>query len=132
LRGQCASDTSEGQREKEHHKSPPTGLAAALASHPAPEENEMPTTYLNLTDLDNRIRSLENKHRASSFEMLTDESVRNRISEDVLLKWETYVRQQTQLRELNDHEHSEYLRHIGQKDKTQKAPEDSDKLVFAA
>jgi hypothetical protein len=92
----------------------------------------MPTTYLNLTDLDNRIRNLEHRHRASSFEMLTDESVRSRISEDVILKWETYVRQRSHLRDLNDHEHSEYLSHISQKNKSHKTNEDSDKLVFAA
>lgn len=92
----------------------------------------MPTTYLNLTDLDNRIRDLEHRHQVTSYDMLKDESVRSRISEDVLLRWETYVRQRVYLRDLNNHRHSEYLSHIRSQEKPAKRHEQPDELVFAA
>src|ERR1019366_6115550 len=94
--------------------------------------NPMPTAYLNLTDLDNRIRDLESRYKVTSYEMLRDDSVRSRISEDALLRWETYVRQRVYLRDLNDHRHSEYLSHIRSKGKTSKHEEQPDELVLVA
>lgn len=72
----------------------------------------MPTNYLNLTDLDNRIRDLERRYEVTSYDMLKDSSVRSRIPEDALLRWETYVRQRVYLRDENNCRHSEYLNHI--------------------
>lgn len=92
----------------------------------------MPTTFLNLTDLDNRIRDLENRYQTTSYEMLRDETVRSHISEDVLLRWETYIRQRVYLRDLNDHKHSEYLSHIRSKGETSKREQQSNELVYAA
>ena len=92
----------------------------------------MPTTYLNLTDLDKRIRDFESRYQITSYDMLRDDSARSRISEDVLLRWETYVRQRVYLRDLNDHRHSEYLSHIRSKGTTSKQEQQSNELVFAA
>jgi hypothetical protein len=83
----------------------------------------MPTTYLNLTDLDNRIRDLERQHGATSYDMLKDCSVRSRIPEDALLRWETYVRQRVYLRDLNNYRHSEYLNRIRSKSSRAKQQE---------
>jgi hypothetical protein len=90
----------------------------------------MPTTFLNLTDLDNRIRDLEQRYDATSYDVLTDGSVRERIPEDALLKWETYIRQRSYMRDLNDQKHSQYLGGIGHRDGKEK--EKTDELVFAA
>ena len=69
----------------------------------------MPTTVLNLTDLDNLIRRFEEKYGVSSLQMLTDASVRARVSEDVLLEWESYIHNLEALRELGVETRKNYL-----------------------
>src|SRR5579859_7182713 len=64
--------------------------------------NPMPTTVLNLTDLDNIIRRFEKAYNVTSVAMLKDETVRSKISEDALLRWETYVEQRVRLRDLSE------------------------------
>lgn len=92
----------------------------------------MPTTVLNLTDLDNRIREYEHRFQTTSLEMLTDECVRSRVSEDILLKWEAYVRQRAYLREESLDRRSTYLSHLRTKKKPSKRTHESDELAFAA
>ena len=92
----------------------------------------MRTTVLNLTDLDNRIRDYENRFGATSVEMLQDESVRARISEDILLKWETYVRQRSYLREMNLDCHRTYLDHLRPAKQPTKHRQEADDLAYAA
>ena len=69
----------------------------------------MPTTILNLTDLDNIIRRFEQQYQVTSLEMLKNTAVRSKISEDVLLRWETYVEQRIRLRDASDRTHRCYL-----------------------
>lgn len=92
----------------------------------------MPTTVLNLADLDGLISRFEQKYHVSSLEMLKDASVRKRISEDVLLRWEAYVNQRIRLRELYQHTHSEYLSKLEVKPKSGKSPASGDQVALAA
>jgi hypothetical protein len=93
----------------------------------------MPTTYLTLTDLENRISDLERRYGVPTYEMLKDEPVRSRISEDVLLRWETYVRQRAYLIETYAQTHSEYLAQVRQSSKPRKSSEPQmDQLAVAA
>jgi hypothetical protein len=99
----------------------------------------MPMTMLNLTDLDNRVRSFEKLYGVSSVEMLRDDSFRARISEDVLLQWEAYVSQRVWLRESSDEMHREYLSRLTKessksraKYETSKSTATSDVLSYAA
>jgi len=99
----------------------------------------MTMTMLNLTDLDNLIRSLEKLYGVSSVEMLRDEAFRAKISEDVLLRWEAYVSQRVWLRESNDETHREYLSRLVQdssksraKHESSKSKATSDALSYAA
>lgn len=90
----------------------------------------MPTTVLNLTDLDNLIHRFEEKYKASSIEMLRDQSVRAKISEDVLLRWESYVRNRIALREIDEETRKHYLSNLGPQSDKSDAP--SDILALAA
>jgi hypothetical protein len=92
----------------------------------------MPTTFINLADLDTLIHKLEQKYNASSFEMLKDGDVRERIPEDVLLRWETYVYQRAQLRDLYERTRSEYLSKLRVKTNSGKTQAPVDELNFAA
>jgi len=74
----------------------------------------MPTATLNLTDLDNLIRGFEQRYGVSSVDMLKEPAVRNKISEDVLLRWETYVYQRVRLRDLSEETHRDYLSKVGE------------------
>ena len=69
----------------------------------------MPTTVLNLTDLDNLIRDFEQRYAVSSVDMLKEKSTRDRIPEDDLLRWETYVYQRVRLRDMYDQMRGDYL-----------------------
>ena len=92
----------------------------------------MPTTVLNLADLDTLISKLEQKYNVSSVEMLRDANVRQQISEDVLLRWEMYVNQRIQLRELYQHTRSEYLSKLEAKPRSSKSPVPGDQVALAA
>jgi len=92
----------------------------------------MPTTFLNLTDLDNIIRGLEKAWETSSVEMLKEESVRTRIPEDILLQWETYLRQRIHLRDLHEQLRTDYLSHVTHSSEARKAPTPSDQIELAA
>jgi hypothetical protein len=72
----------------------------------------MPTTFLNLTDLDNIIRRFEKAYNVSSVDMLKDEATRAKISEDALLRWETYLEQRVRLRDLSEQTHRQYLSNL--------------------
>lgn len=72
----------------------------------------MPTTYLDLTDLDNIIKGLEKRWRVESVDMLRDESVRARIPELVLLRWETFIRQRIMLRDHDQQVRAKYLSNL--------------------
>jgi hypothetical protein len=72
----------------------------------------MSITYLDLTDLDNRISEYENRWNVQSIDMLKDERVRSRIPESVLLRWETFVRQRVMLRQNDIEVRSVYLSNI--------------------
>ncbi len=72
----------------------------------------MPTTYLNLNDLDKLIEDLEQQWSAKSVDMLKDKSVRARVPEIVLLRWETFIKQRIVLREHDGRVRSEYLSRI--------------------
>ena len=87
----------------------------------------MTMTMLNLTDLDNLIRSFEKLYGVSSVEMLRDESFRSKVSEDVLLRWEAYVSQRVWLRESNDETHREYLSHLKHESNKSRAKHESSK-----
>ncbi|HEY3973741.1 MAG TPA: hypothetical protein VGM18_12100 [Candidatus Sulfotelmatobacter sp.] len=90
----------------------------------------MPTTVLNITDLDNLIRGLEDQYGISSLEMLKDTAARKKLSEDVLLRWETYVRQRLLLREVDAEVRSGYLAKV--KAKSKKSPTPGDQAALAA
>ena len=90
----------------------------------------MPTTVLNVTDLDNLIHRFEGKYKVSSVEMLRDQSVRANISEDVLLRWESYVRNRIALREIDEETRKHYLSNLGPQSDKSDAP--SDILALAA
>lgn len=99
----------------------------------------MTMRMLNLTDLDNTIRSFEKLYGVSSLEMLRDEAFRAKVSEDVLLRWEAYVSQRGWLREAYDTTHREYLSQLKQvqeksraKQESKKATATSDVLAYAA
>jgi len=72
----------------------------------------MPTTHLDEADLNNLIADLENRWGAKSVDMLKDNSIRDRIPEIVLLRWETFIRQRIMLREHDGKVRSEYLSQI--------------------
>jgi len=76
----------------------------------------MPTTVLNLTDLDNRIRGFEQQYAVSSVDMLKEKSVRDRIPEDDILRWEAYIYQRVQLRDMYDQLRGDYLSRLPQSD----------------
>jgi hypothetical protein len=93
----------------------------------------MPTTVLNLTDLDNIIRRFEKTYNATSVDMLKDEAVRSKISEDALLRWETYVEQRIRLRDLSEHTHRHYLSKVEADHRTGKSePLSNQQDAFAA
>ncbi|MGC2638311.1 MAG: hypothetical protein WA294_14100 [Acidobacteriaceae bacterium] len=91
----------------------------------------MPTTFLNLTDLDNRIRDFEERFQIDSVEMLQNESARARISEDLLLRWEAYLKQRVYLRDQNMERHSTYLYDVRRGDPITEHQE-ADEVAFAA
>jgi len=72
----------------------------------------VPTIFLDLADLDKLIHELETEWKADSIDMLRDQSVRSRIPEHVLLRWETYIRQRLYLREYDREIHADYLSRI--------------------
>lgn len=99
----------------------------------------MTMTMLNLTDLDNLIRSFEKLYGVSSVEMLRDESFRAKVSEDALLRWEAYISQRVFLRESNEEMHREYLSRLAResgksraKQESSKSTATSDALSYAA
>jgi hypothetical protein len=92
----------------------------------------MPTTILNLADLDNLIAKFEQKYNVSSLQMLKDANVRKQIAEDVLLRWETYVGQRIQLRELYQHTHNEYLGKLKIEPDSGRSQAPSDEVALAA
>jgi hypothetical protein len=90
----------------------------------------MSTTILNITDLDNLIRGFEHDYGISTLEMLKDTSARTKISEDVLLRWEAYVRQRVRLREMDAEVRSGYLATV--RAKSSKSPAPGDQVSLAA
>jgi hypothetical protein len=91
----------------------------------------MPTNVLNLNDLDNLVRSFERAYNTTSVTMLQNKSVRSRIPEHDLLRWEAYVHHRARLRELSQHTHSKYLSHVEHSD-SQKSHASGDSLAYAA
>jgi hypothetical protein len=69
----------------------------------------MRIVYRNLNDLDEVIRAYEKRYGISSVEMLKDSSVRSKINEDELLKWEAYLTQRRRLLDHNAEVHQHYL-----------------------
>lgn len=92
----------------------------------------MPTIFLNLTDLDNLIRTMEKTWDTSSVEMLRNESVRERIPEDVLLRWETYIRQRIHLRDASEQLRADYLAGVPRTTRSQRALTSKDQVDLAA
>ncbi len=92
----------------------------------------MPTTVLNLTDLDNIIRRLEQLYQVSSVDMLKDEAVRSKISEDVLLRWETYVEQRVRLRDVSEQTHRCYLSDVEEDHRASKSERLNQQAAVAA
>jgi len=92
----------------------------------------MPTTVLNLTDLDNIIRRFEQAYNATSVDMLKDEAVRSKISEDVLLRWETYVNQRVRLRDVSEQTHRDYLSNVEENHRSAKSAPLSRQAAVAA
>jgi hypothetical protein len=90
----------------------------------------MSTTILNLTDLDNLIRSLEQKYGITTLDMLKDASARCKISEDVLLRWEAYVRQRVRLRDADAEVRGSYLARLHSR--SRKFPTPGDQVILAA
>ena len=90
----------------------------------------MSTTILNITDLDNLIRGFEHDYGISTLEMLKDACARTKISEDVLLRWEAYVRQRVRLREMDAEVRSGYLATV--RAKSSKSPAPGDQVSLAA
>lgn len=90
----------------------------------------MPTTILNLNDLDHLIRGFEHAYHLSSVDMLKDNSARKRVPEDDLLMWEAYVHHRASLRELSERTHNAYLSKLETHEKTSKHP--VDELAYAA
>jgi hypothetical protein len=76
----------------------------------------MPTTYLDIADLDNLIAGLEQRWNVQSIDMLRDASIRAQIPEIVLLRWETFIRQRIVLREHDGQVRSKYLSNIPKSD----------------
>jgi hypothetical protein len=91
----------------------------------------MPTTILNLSDLDNLISDFEHQFGVSSLDMLKEQAVRRTIPEDVLLRWETYVFQRVNLRKVSEDLHREYLLKL-HRESVVKAPTPSDQVELAA
>jgi hypothetical protein len=88
------------------------------------------TTYLDLPDLDDLIRGLEKKWAILSMEMLVNPSVRAKIPEHVLLRWEAYIRQRLQLREHYEKLRANYLSHIPQSESgNELTPKDMSELA---
>jgi len=93
----------------------------------------MPTNVLNLNDLDNLVRSFERTYNTTSVAMLQSKSVRSRIPEHDLLRWEAYVHHRARLRELSQHTHSKYLSHVEQRHSdSEKHRASSDPVAYAA
>jgi len=90
----------------------------------------MSITMLNLTDLDNIIRSFEKRYGLSSMEMLRNEDFRAKTSEDVLLKWESYVNQRVWLRDSYEETHREYLSQVRVTEESNKSSNNA--VAFAA
>jgi hypothetical protein len=72
----------------------------------------MPTTYLDLADLDSLIKGLERRWGVESVDMLRDESIRALIPELALLRWETFIRQRIMLRDHDQQVRAKYLSNI--------------------
>jgi hypothetical protein len=92
----------------------------------------MPTNVLNLNDLDNLVRGFEQKYAATSVEMLQNNSVRDRVPEHDLLRWEAYVYHRVHLRELSESTHSKYLSQLEAGVDSEKHHVVSDQLDYAA
>lgn len=91
----------------------------------------MPRTTLNLTDLDNIIRRFEQQYQITTVEMLKDSATRAKISEDVLLRWETYVEQRIRLRDASDETRRCYLSDV-EEDRKPKSERPNQQAAFAA
>lgn len=83
--------------------------------------------FLALSDIDDRIRALENKFQKSSAEFLQDKSS---VPEDESLHWEAYLDQRRQLREQHRKTHSGYLDRVT-KGKVSPRPNNTDLEVAA-
>ena len=93
----------------------------------------MPTVVLNLTDLDNLVRKYEQKYATSSVDMLKEKSIRDRIPEDDIMRWETYIYQRVGLRDASDEIRGGYLARLPQSDAVcDKAPKHASELEYAA
>jgi len=92
----------------------------------------MPTTYLDLTDLDDLIRNFETKWGISTMEMLKEPPARKQIPENEILRWETYIRQRRQLRECYAELRSRYLSHIPKSHSNKLPPKEQSELAVAA
>ena len=92
----------------------------------------MPTNVLNLSDLDNLVRGFEQKYAATSVAMLQNKSVREKVPEHDLLRWEAYVHHRARLRELSENTHSKYLSQLEAGVDSEKHHVVSDQLAYAA
>jgi hypothetical protein len=114
-------------KEKRHRPIPITSGSPFSKSALEPWSEPMTMTMLNLTDLDNLVRSFEKLYGVSSVEMLRNESFRAQVSEDVLLRWEAYVSQRVYLRESYDETHREYLSRLSHESAKSRAKHESSK-----
>lgn len=94
----------------------------------------MPTVFLNLNEIDARIRAYEERFKISSMEMLKNGEARKRIGEDDVLKWEAYVRQRLYLRDLYEQTQRDYLANLNHESspKRSKLKKRSADLEYAA
>jgi|tagenome__1003787_1003787.scaffolds.fasta_scaffold19183095_2 hypothetical protein len=84
----------------------------------------MPTSqlkYLTLQDLEDRIRSLEQKYEMTTADFLRDPQGRSKIREADALKWDAYIEFRRELRECQEELHHAYLSTLKSKSKEKAA-----------
>lgn len=71
-------------------------------------------TILTLMDVENLVRSYEEKYDLTTAEFLRNDEARARIPEDDVFKWEAYIDHRRALRERHDSLHRLYLANLVQ------------------
>ncbi len=89
--------------------------------------------FLTLADVENSIRTYEEKYGVSSAQFLRDQDPRAAMPEDDIFKWEAFLDHRRALREFHEELHREYLKQVSRPtEEHAKGPTPDDEVLLAA